>query len=64
MAKIRFLSIDYSDAVFVNSIECQRVQYRMSRYKFGGEAAFKKLQIKDQIKRNYCRKNGIPLYEI
>lgn len=30
----------------------------------GGESAFKKLQINDQIKRNFCNLNNITLLEI
>lgn len=45
-------------------IEFQGIQHYDAYHHMGGESAFKKLQINDQIKRNFCNLNNITLLEI
>ncbi len=45
-------------------IEYQGIQHFKPRIKFGGEAEFKKVLLRDEIKRNYCIKNNITLIKI
>lgn len=45
-------------------IECQGSQHGKPVEWFGGEAYFKRLQIHDDMKRNFARTNGIRLIEI
>lgn len=45
-------------------IEYQGKQHYTPFYRFGGEEAYQKGLIHDEIKREYCKKNGIKLLEI
>jgi len=45
-------------------IEYHGIQHFVAVEFFGGEAALKQTKKRDAIKRNYCRKNCIPLLEI
>jgi hypothetical protein len=45
-------------------IEYQGQQHYKPVKKFGGIRAFRKQQIKDEIKRNYCENNHISMIEI
>ncbi len=42
-------------------IECQGAQHYMPVEFFGGEKTFKQQQMYDEIKKDYCKKNNIPL---
>jgi hypothetical protein len=45
-------------------IEYQGIQHFIAIDFFGGEEALQQTRKRDQIKRNYCKKNNIPLLEI
>lgn len=45
-------------------IEFQGAQHYSAYHHMGGKSAFKKLQINDQIKRDFCKNNNIVLLEI
>lgn len=54
----------YNNDILLGLIEFQGQQhYKVSNY-WGGEEALKENQIRDQLKREYCFKNNIPLIEI
>src|SRR5690606_27301002 len=54
----------YNNNELLMLIEYQGVQHYEPREYFGGEKEFKVRQQNDNIKREYCRKNKIPLLEI
>jgi uncharacterized protein (DUF427 family) len=60
----RHLPFDFYIPRWNIAIEYQGARHRKSYGRFGGESVFEKIQIKDQIKRDYCQKHGITLYEI
>jgi predicted nucleic-acid-binding Zn-ribbon protein len=60
----RHLPFDFYIPAWNIAIEYQGAQHRKPYDRFGGKAVFEKIQIKDQIKRDYCQKYGITLYEI
>lgn len=45
-------------------IECQGEQHYKPVNEFGGNCQFENQQRNDELKRNYAKKQGIPLYEI
>lgn len=45
-------------------IECQGKQHYESVEEFGGDLAFERQKKHDELKRNYAKNKGIPLYEI
>lgn len=45
-------------------IECQGEQHYMPIEEFGGDSQFMWQRKNDELKREYAKKNGIPLYEI
>lgn len=61
---IRQLPFDFFIPHLNICIEFQGIQHYDAYHRMGGESAFKKLQINDQIKRNFCNLNNITLLEI
>jgi hypothetical protein len=61
------LSIDFVIMVkenMIGAIEYQGVQHYKAVNFFGGEEKLAENQIRDQIKRDWCRENNIPLLEV
>lgn len=64
MSKLRFDFAIFNNNKLCYLVECQGKQHYICVEYFGGEEAFKKQLIKDEIKRDYCIKNNIPLLEL
>lgn len=62
--KLRFDFAIFMDTNIKCLIEFQGMQHEHAVEWFGGEEAFKASQERDDIKRQYCKKNNIPLIEI
>lgn len=62
--KEKALRFDFYISDYNLLIEYQGEQHYQPVFIFGGEDSFKKTQLRDQIKRDFCQKNGIDLLEI
>lgn len=62
--KLLFDFAVYRQDKIVYLIEMQGIQHYEPVKYFGGEKRFVTNQINDQIKRDFCKRNGIPLLEI
>ena len=60
----RMLPFDFYLPDYNMAIEYQGIQHYKPIEYFGGEKAFKKLKRHDEIKKNYCKENGILLLTI
>lgn len=58
-----FAIFDNNDNI-IGLIECQGQQHYTAQSFFGGEEQFYKQKENDSLKKEYCVKNNIPLYEI
>ena len=61
ISKRSHLHIDYFIPPKNIAIECQGIQHYMSVERFGGEKAFEKTKMRDQLKKKLCKKNKIKL---
>ena len=61
---INYLLFDFYLPDYNICIEFQGTQHYQPIKRFGGIEEFEKVKERDQIKREYCRKNGIKLIEI